>query len=175
MKLRPLISGALVVSLLLAATIGFAWAIGAEYDDAPEANHTVTNEQLTADVGNYTRVDAPDHALSFYDNETVTNSSGGTLQEGSDYEWNASDRTIYFYNSSTHVSDGEQVEIDYAYTSKIETARGLKTILGIPIRYVYPFGILVALAVSIGGVAVALVKWFSPGSGSSSLNRNFGR
>jgi len=172
MHLRPLVTGAIVVALLLTATLGIAWAVGAEYEDAPEEDHEVLDETQSADIGNWTRVDAPHFAISFYENETIVNSEGVTLSEGSDYDFNSSDGTVYYYNT-TDVSDGENMSIDYYYRARIEQARNIKSILGIGARLVLPATILVAVAVSIAGFAVVLVKWWQTNSGYPS--RNYGR
>ena len=170
MQLRALASGAMVVAFLLIGAIGITWAGGAAYDDTPENDQVRTNETVTADVGNYTAVPQPDYALRFYDNETFVNSSGTTLQEGTDYEWNASDGTVLFYGTAA-VDDGEDNTADYAYVVKIRDARELQAVVGLPIRYALPVTLLIAVAVSVAGLAVAMVRTLGQGSGSSTVNR----
>lgn len=173
MRLRPIASGAFIIAVLLVGIIGVTWAAGSAYENTAEATHTVNDETLTADTSNWQRVDAPDYALSWYDNETVVNSDGTTLTEGTDYDWNTSTGKILFYDTAD-VNDGESVTIDYAFTAKIRDARAARDVIGTGIRLALPAGILIALAVSLGGFAVAIVRYVG-GTGASYKTKNFGR
>lgn len=88
----------------------------------PEHVESVQNESITMDVGSYHSVDEANRTafVSAFDNETVR-SGNNTLAEGQDYQWNASDGTIKFLNS-TDTSDGQSAEIDYAFEAKSEDA-----------------------------------------------------
>lgn len=153
-RLRPFVVGLLVFALVLVGVLGIAWAVGAQYSDAPETTETVSNESVTADFSNDTGV-GPDFAISYFDNETITNSNGTTLTEGSDYTWNSSTGTISWINSSS-VSDGESMTIDYAYTAKTSESRRFKTILGLLIESVLPVIVLLVAAMTIVALAGAM-------------------
>lgn len=172
MKLRPIVSGAFVIALLLLVGIGVAWSAGAAYQDTPEEVHTTENETIVVDYQNKTAVDAPDYALTFYDNESVYNSSGAELVEGTDYTWNTSTGEVTWKNTSS-TSDGENATITYSYDAKIANARAMRDVIALPIRLALPAAILVALVVSVAGLAIALVTL--SGGGSSPTTRNFGR
>lgn len=170
MNYRPLVTGALLLAILLVGAIGASWAVGAAYSDTPDETHTVTNESMTAQLDTWQQVDAPNYTRSFYDNETVYDSGGAALTEGSDYEWSTSNGSVYFYSSGT-VSSGEEVSISYAYTAPLETARQLKGVVSIPIQVLFPFGALIVVAFAVAGFAIAIRNWV----GSSPTARNFGR
>lgn len=170
-RLRPIAYGVLVFAVVLAMIGGITWAAGAEYRDAPEVNNTVTNESVTADPGNTTTVDAPSYALRYQDNETITNSTGTQLQEGTDYEWNTSTGEITWFNTDS-VSDGEQMTVDYTYVSKSETSRSIETVISIPIEIVLPWGLLLVTGMAVVGMAVGIGGLSSRSSGrGSSFNR----
>ena len=169
-ELRALFSGVLLFAVVLAGVIGVAWAVGAEYQDAPETTHSVTDEAISADVGNWTSVDAPNYATGFEDNETITNSTGATLSEGSDYDWNASTGSIYWYDTSS-VDDGEAMNVDYTYRTKTETARNLKFVLDVPISIVFPISVFIIVAMSVAGLAAGAYRVLAKADGSNSFNR----
>lgn len=169
-ELRALAYGALVFAVVIAAVLGILWAVGAEYQDAPEADYSQTDEAITADVGNWTPVDAPDDARSFYDDETVTNSSGATLSEGTDYEWNTSTGELYWYDTSS-VSDGEQMAVDYNYSAPTQTARNLKTVLDVPLTIVFPIAGLIVVAFTVAGLGVGVYQVLAKSGGSTAFNR----
>lgn len=172
-KLRAFVSGVLLFAIVLVAVLGIAWAVGAQYEATPETTETVNAEAVVADVGNWTAVDAPDYARSFEDNETITNSSGTTLQEGSDYEWNTSTGEIYWYNTD-RVDDGEEMSVDYAYSAKTEKARTAKKILAIPVEIILPAGVIIIVAMSVAGLAAGVYALFagrSSGRGSLDFTR----
>jgi hypothetical protein len=172
-QLRAFVTGVLLFAVILVAVLGIVWAVGAQYEQAPETTTNVTDEAVVADVGNWTAVDAPDHARSFGDDEVITNSSGTQLTEGSDYDWNASAGEIYWYNTSS-VSDGETMQADYSYTSKTEEARTARKILSVPINLILPAGLLIVVAMAVAGLAAgayALLTTSRSSRGSTSFNR----
>lgn len=171
-QLRAFVTGVLLFAVVLVGVLGIAWAVGAQYQAAPEQTYTA-NESVAASVGNWTAV-GPSYAQSFYDNETITNSSGTQLQEGTDYDWNTSTGAVRWYDTSS-VSDGEQMQIDYAYSAKTEQARTARKILSVPINIILPAGVLIILAMSIAGLAAGVYALFagrsSSGRGSTSFTR----
>lgn len=172
MRLSPIASGAFIIAVVLVGIIGVSWAAGAAYQNTAPESTKVVDEEMTADVGNWTRVDAPDYALSFLDNETIDESSGTTLTEGEDYDWNTSTGKVLFYDTS-NVDDGELMTLTYVYESHTRNARAARDVTRMAIRYALPSGILIAIAVSISGLAVAIVRWY--GGGSNLQTKNFGR
>jgi len=154
-KFRPFVSGLLLFAIFLVGTLGIAWAVGAQYEAAPETTQTVTNETIVVDSSNGTTIDVPDHARVIHDNETITNSSGTTLAEGTDYEWHAATGTIDWRNTSA-VTNGKPMHVDYAYTVKTEQARTARRLLAVPIDVILPAGVLVVAAMTIVGLAAGV-------------------
>ncbi|ADQ68450.1 hypothetical protein ELS19_14370 [Halogeometricum borinquense] len=85
------------------------------------ATSSVANESITIDVGNATSVDKT-YGEKYYENETITNSSGTNLTEGTDYEWYPGNHSVAWY-STTSTTDGATAEIDYAFDHKPDMAR----------------------------------------------------
>lgn len=158
-QLRAYVTGIVVFAVVLVAALGIMWAVGAEYDRAPEQAETVNDEPIVVDKGNWTATDHPDYALSFYDNETVRNSSGSQLSEGTDYEWNTTNGSVYWYESSTDVTDGEEASITYSYAAKRPGTRRVMSVVSIPVRYVLPFSLLVLLAMTMAGLGIGLYRF----------------
>lgn len=171
-QLRAFVTGVLLFAVVLVGVMGIAWAVGAQYESAPETTTNVTDESIVADVGNWTALDAPDYAQDHYD-ETITNSSGATLTNGTDYDWNASTGEIYWYDTSS-VDDGETMQVDYTYSAKTEQARTARKVLAIPIEIILPAGVLIVLAMAVAGLAAGVYALFS-GRGSGRGSTNFTR
>jgi hypothetical protein len=171
-QLRAFVTGVLLFAVILVAVLGIVWAVGAQYQAAPETTTNVTNEDVVADIGNWTAVDAPDHARSFGDDEVITNSNGTQLQEGTDYDWNASTGEVYWYDTSS-VDDGETMQADYSYTSKTEEARTARNVLSVPIEVILPAGLLIVVAMAVAGLAAGAYALLttSRSSGGSTLTR----
>jgi hypothetical protein len=170
MHLRPIVSGVVLLGVLLVGIVGVSWAVGASYADAPEVDQTVTNESLTADPGTWQATDATGSAWTVYDNETVYDSGGAELVEGTDYEWSTTNASVKFLSSGS-VTSGESVTISYAYTTKTRDARALKGVFALPIRYAMPFAILIVAGMSVAGLAYAILRQ----TGGGPPTRNFGR
>lgn len=83
--------------------------------------HQVENESLTQDVGNWTQV-SETYGSHYYENETVNNSSNTTLVEGTDYEWNPDNQSVYFY-ATANTNDGATAYVTYSFDAKPEMAR----------------------------------------------------
>jgi len=94
------------VTLLLGANAAYA------SDDATTLE-SVTNESVTVNYSVDSQVNAS-YPRVFLDNETITDSGGATLTEGTDYDWNTSTGNITWYNT-LQTSEGEQAHIDYAF------------------------------------------------------------
>jgi hypothetical protein len=92
------------------------------------ATTAVANESISVDYGNWTQVDNS-YGEHYYDNESVYNSNGQVLVEGTDYEWSPSNQSVKFYNT-TDTSDGATGSIDYAFDHKPDTARNAVGTIG---------------------------------------------
>lgn len=148
--MNKLVGATVAFALVVLTLTGMVWAASAAYDDAGEETTTVTNESITADVGNWTEVNAPDYALEFKDDETVYNSSDVELVENTDYEWNTTNGSVKFLNTQ-NVSDGESMRITYNYTAKVPVARTIKG----STTLLFPALAMLTL-LSVGMVAVAI-------------------
>lgn len=104
-------------------------AVGASYSGATHIV-TVDNESLTMSLPDGTStVEGDDLAVTFLDNETITNDdSGQTLSEGTDYEWDTSNGTITWLDSGK-TSDGANASIDYAYNGHTQETEDLAAVL----------------------------------------------
>lgn len=121
------------------------------YDDASTA--TTTTENITVQHGETTAV-SQDAAV--YD-ETVTITDGNeTLQEGSDYDWQASFGAVQWYENGS-VADGEEVEIQYTYHEADDTTDGIATIIGSVGWLVWALVFLTVIA--------TLIAWLGFGEG----------
>lgn len=89
---------------------------------------TVENETILVDYDDPQQVDAADDAFEFDDNVTVTNSTGATLEGGTDYEWNASNGKVAWYNTSS-TTEGENASISYGYLEHSQTSQNIAAIL----------------------------------------------
>lgn len=142
-------------AIALGAFMLFALASSA-YHATPSDLATVSDEPVTQDVGNWTAVDAADDpaATEFYENETVR--VGGTpLDEGTDYEWNSTNASIYWYNT-VDTTDGGSATVDYAYREHSETDARIHELVSIPVGSVGLF-VLAPVITFIG----ALFVWLS--------------
>lgn len=106
-----------VVILLLALSVP---ALATAYDYA--GTPFEYEESLTVDYNNASSVSENATLEGYGDDPTVVNSSGTTLVEGTDYDWNTSSGEVTWYNT-TNTTDGESADIDYrAYQYTGETA-----------------------------------------------------
>lgn len=110
------------VAVAAAIIIAGLFAVSAIFGAMPASELvTVDNETITADVGGTTQV-SEDYGESYYDNESITNSSDTELVDGTDYEWNTDNGTVSWFDTA-NVSDGEQMSISYALDAKPAMAR----------------------------------------------------
>lgn len=87
---------------------------------------TVTNESHIQQVGmwQFTSNSTNRFTAGFSSNVTVYNNSSTELVEGQDYEWNATDGSIFFYNTAS-TNDGDPFTITYTYFQNTEGVREL--------------------------------------------------
>lgn len=135
------------VTILLGANAAYA---------SPDATTlgSVANEQLTVNYSVESGVDEPQYVRTYLDNETIVDSGGTTLTEGTDYEWNTSVGNVTWIDT-TETSEGETVTIDYAYRQPTDGTRLTAGIMGI-------FGGLIGVLLLVAGVGA---MWDITGGG----------
>lgn len=136
--------------LAIVIAVGFV-AISAAFT-ASAVPHTVTNETLTQDVGNWTPVDEQD-AIEYQDNETVYNATDTQLVDGTDYEWNTTNGSVYWYDTAS-TTDGADATISYTYLEPSESTNAVASLLSLGGRAL----MLVALFVGAGAVATEILE-----------------
>lgn len=97
----------------------------------------ITGEEMTIDYGNESFVDV--EATIYSDNVTIQSPGAGTLEEGTDYEWDEVRGAVLWLNS-TNTEDGNEATIDYtAFEPPEETQniQALLTPLSISLPYVF--------------------------------------
>jgi len=119
-----------VVAIVLVVAIG-AVAFGPAF--VAGSDRVETSESLTVDyAGN---VSVSEGGLRYGDSVTITNSSGGELEPGTDYVWLVEQGAVDFQNTSATTS-GESVEIAYQYREagdRQRTAAAIVKTLNIPL------------------------------------------
>lgn len=168
MALRSYISGGLLVAFVLIGVAGIAWAGGAAYSDVPDSEVTTTSTTVEQTVGGETLVATPAYATTIYDNETIVSDNGTTLVEGTDYDWNTSEPSITWYDTS-NTTDGANATLTYAYAAKPTTARQGRDILQVLVTTALPAALLLVAAFTIVGVGLGLR------SAMSNSRRSLGR
>jgi len=138
-----------VIGLFLLLLVG----ANAAYSDSG-AQSTVENESITVDYSQSVAVD--EDADEYGDDPTVRNSNGTILTAGTDYEWDATNGSVTWYNTS-ETTDGETAAITYETTDRSEATKASKnilTVLGGGI-WVVLFGTLIlgAFRLSTGGAS----------------------
>lgn len=89
---------------------------------------TVENESVEMDVGNWVQLNETDGHI-YYDNETVYNSSGVELVEGTDYDYETSNQSIYWYNTN-NTTNGVNGSATYSIGYQPSTLRSSVSIVG---------------------------------------------
>lgn len=97
-----------VIALTIAATLFVPIADTVEGNSGTQ---TVTNESVTADVGNYTELDG--YRID-EDSETVYNASGAEMTRGTDYEMGYENGSIKALSGGS-ISDGTTIQVSYDY------------------------------------------------------------
>lgn len=142
-----------VVTVSVMLIVG-VYLISAIFGTMPaSATSTVHNESITVDVGNSTTV-AKTYGTNYRDNETVLNSTGATLVEGSDYDWYPSNESVHWY-STNNTTDGASASITYTFDHKPDMARNSIGTIG----SAFTLG-AVAVIVLVASVILALVGGF---------------
>lgn len=114
------------VLLLAVVAAGLALTIGltaSAYSNTPTHVESAENESLTQDFDTYqtvTKSQDPE-LVNFYDNESVYNSQGQELNEGTHYEWNTTDGSILFL-SSGKTNEGNNASINYWVEERPDSA-----------------------------------------------------
>jgi len=89
---------------------------------------TVDNESIVVDYNETVSVDEAPEAFQFNESVTARNSSGGELEAGTDYTWDAENGSVTWINT-TATSDGEEASISYGYTVQSQTNENIAAIL----------------------------------------------
>jgi len=114
--------------ITVAVAFGAFQIADAAQDSAATVDKTVENETLTQYYDNYQLVNksTEEFTAGFNNTATVYNSSGVELTDGTDYDWNATDGAITFYDTD-NTTAGENATITYTY---FENANVVKKIAG---------------------------------------------
>jgi len=99
---------------------------------------TAENESMTVDYSGDVPVSESGHHYS--DTVTITN-DGTTLDNGTDYTWNATAGDVAFQNTSA-TNEGDTVRIDYDYYERTDTtalAGNVLTPWGLPVTLLLVF------------------------------------
>lgn len=138
MRFRRLVIPVLVFVILVGAAFtafqvsDYAQGSAAENPDAI----TVDNETILQQVEMWQFVQASQepYTTGFDENVTVYNHNDDELEEGVDYEWNATHGSIYFYDTAD-TSDNDPANVTYDY---YENTEDVKT-LGQPLQVITSF------------------------------------
>lgn len=138
----------LVVAVLV--VVGLPLGLNTAASDSGQLE-VVENETVTVDYDSDIDL-GPDHAYNFSDTVEVRNSSDAVLEEGTDYEWNATDGTLRFLNSSA-TSEGESATVTYEYQAQTAETRTVGTTLS---PFAQFLGMLFFVVVVVGTAALTL-------------------
>lgn len=142
-----------VVTLAILLIVG-VYLVGAVYGSVPASETTtVTNESVTINYSTSIQV-SETYGETYFDNETVYNSSGAELTEGTDYEWYPDNQSLRFY-STTSTTEGNEANVTYSFDAKPGMARSA---IG-PISSSFALG-AVAVIVAVAALILALVSGF---------------
>jgi hypothetical protein len=140
-----------IIILLVVGVLG----VGAAFSGATHTYTETADYALGTDItyGNETTVNiSHPPATTFYDNETLTNTTDDVLTESIDYRWNTTRGGLTVYNTS-NTSVGGELTLDYAYEGHTDRARAAANVLGLGYR-------IGAISLLIGG-AVVVARWTS--------------
>lgn len=143
-----------IVLFVLFAAMAFGTMMVADFgsNDAARNAANVTNESISQQVGVWQFVNKAtvEHTAGFNESVTVYNSSGDELVKGTDYEWNASDGTISYYNTA-NVADNEAGNISYTYFKNTQDVQLLSDIIDPIVLFASQSPLL------IGGLALGII------------------
>lgn len=152
------------------ATLEIADSAKAEGDRTPV---NVTNESIVQEVGIWQFVNKAieDDTAGFRENVTVYNSSDVELTEGTDYEWNATDGTITYFNTA-RVTDGATGNISYTYLQNTRPVSVLSRVID-PVVALVSWSPLLAggLGLSVILLAVGAIVARYVGGGGGNIQR----
>jgi hypothetical protein len=142
--------------IVFVAVVGIAFATltiaDAARNDGARVADSVDNESIVQEVGlwQFTNQALDDDTAGFNETVTVYNSSGDELTRGTDYEWNATDGSITYFNTA-NVTDGLTGNISYAYFRNTQPVNELAQIVAPVVALVSWSPLLV------GGLALAMI------------------
>jgi len=97
---------------------------GGAYGDAT-VQETVDNQSVTVNYSTDSQLDATD--VVEYGDASVFNASGDALTEGSDYEYNSTNGSVDWLNT-TATASGDTATVTFNYTTHQEEARLVATL-----------------------------------------------
>lgn len=168
----------MVAVLLFVAVAGMGVATIQIADSAENSadvtTENVTNESIVQEVGVWQLVNkaVEEDTAGFGDTVTVRNSTNATLVAGTDYEWNATDGTITYFNTQ-NVTDGATGNISYTYYQNTRSVTLLSRVID-PVVALVSWSPLLVGGLGLGVVllaAAALVSKFVLGSSNQVKRR----
>lgn len=143
-----------IVLFVLVASVAFGTIVMADTasDSAARDAATVTNESISQQVGvwQFSKQALEESTAGFNESVTAYNSNGAELTKGVDYEWNATDGTITYYNTQ-NVTDGATGSLSYTYFENTQEVQALSQIIDPIVLFVSQSPLLV------GGLALGII------------------
>lgn len=161
-------------SIVVAAAILVVFAAGAftafqvadvGQSDAPDVPRTATNESIVVEYDTYQYVDnATAEFTTGFNNSSihVYNNDGAELTRGTDYEWNNSDGSVLFLNT-TATTEGDGASITYEYFKNTEAVQEVSGPLTATVEAIGWVGVaasglaLVVLLLAFGGFVASRI------------------
>lgn len=168
-----------IAVLLFVAVAGIAFGTLQIADSARgQADYTVqnvTNESIVQETGiwQYVNEALNDDTAGFRADVTVYNSSDVELTEGTDYEWNATDGTITYFNTAS-VNDGATGNISYTYLENTRAVSVLSRVIDPVATFVSQAPLMVGglgLGILLLAAAVIVTKYVGTGGGGVQRRR----
>ncbi|MFW5918486.1 MAG: hypothetical protein ACOCR0_03280 [Haloferacaceae archaeon] len=118
----------------------------AAYADSGQTQE-IDNESISVDYSEDVVVDEDGH--DYGDDEVVRNSNDTVLEEGTDYDWDADNGTVEWFNTSD-TSDGETASISYSVEQRSQATE-------LSAAVIQPLGSIVWVAL-FGGVLFGVLR-----------------
>lgn len=152
MAFRRYVIAILVFVIFVAAAFTMMIVADLSEDSAAQVADNVTNESINqqVDLWQFVNKAIEDDTAGFNESVTVYNSSDVELEEGVDYEWNATDGTIKYHNTAK-VNDGETGNISYTYFRNTQEVSELSKVIDPIVAFVSRSGLFV------GGLGLVVV------------------
>lgn len=150
MALARLTVGFVIFAVVIFGAV-FVFAAASEEPGRVDINET---ETIDATIGEYNSLSKSNLLGATYaDDETVTNATGATMTEGTDYNWNTSDGTIQPLNTDTTT---ETITVQYNGTAPPQGSRESQKILPEIATLASILAVLFGALLLVGGLLVWL-------------------